>query len=191
MKNTMKFRIKNQIAMAFASILVLTAIAAVPAHATEEKPVKTSKVLPFRKISIKGNIEVTLIQKINSGITYNDNNEGDVKVMQQGESLKITGTSKAPAKLTIYVNDLYRIEADENVIVKTEGVLSTKYLQIVLKGNASADIYSTSDELYTSIQDQSALYLRGNTKTHFLFMDKHPKLTFDQFAALRTQATDF
>lgn len=187
----MKFRIKNQIAMAFASILVLTAIAAVPAHATEEKPVKTSKVLPFRKISIKGNIEVTLIQRINSGITYNDNNEGDVKVIQQGESLKITGTSKAPAKLTIYVNDLYRIEADENVIVKTEGVLSTKYLQIVLKGNASADIYSTSDELYTSIQDQSALYLRGNTKTHFLFMDKHPKLTFDQFAALRTQATDF
>ncbi|WP_293312022.1 GIN domain-containing protein [Pedobacter sp. UBA5917] len=187
----MKFSIKTQIATAFASILLVTAAVSTPAHATEEKPIKTTKVLPFRKISITGNIEVTLIQRVNPGINYDDNNEGDAKVIQQGESLKITGTSKIPGKLIIYVSDLYRIEADENVVVKTEGILSTKYLQIVLKGNASADIYSTSDELYTSIQDKSALYLRGNTKTHFLFMDKTPKLTFDQFAALHTQATDF
>lgn len=185
----MKFSIKNKIAMALASILLSTAVTT--AKATEEQPVRTYKLLPFRKISIKGNVEVTLIQRINPGITYGDNNEGDAKVIQQGESLKITSTSNNLCKLIIYVNELYRIEADENVVVKTEGILCTKYLQVILKGNAYADIYTKSEELYTSVQDKSALYLRGNTDTHFLFMDKSPKLTLDQFAALRTQATNF
>lgn len=187
----MKFNIKNQIATALASILLLTAIVATPAHATEEKPVRTSKVLPFRKIVVKGNTEITLIQRINPGITYDDNNEGNVKVIQQGDVVLITGSGTTPAKMIVYVNDLYRIEADDNANVKTEGVLCTKYLQVILKGNAHADIYTKSEELYTSIQDKSDLYLRGNTDVHFLSMDKTPKLTFDQFAALRTQATNF
>jgi len=186
----MKAYLKSQIATVSVLILLLTYIFPSTASAVEDKPVKTDKVAPFRKILIKGNIDVILIQKPDVGISYADDNEGTAKVTQQGEILAITGTSAMRGKIIVYVNDLYRIEADENAIVKTQGILSTKFLQIILKGNASADINANSQELYTAIYDKSELYLRGNTDTHFLIMDKNPKLTFDQFAALRTQATE-
>jgi len=185
----MKFNIKKLTLTAIACIL-LSNTATFTANATEEKPVKTYKILPFRKIRINGNVEVTLVQKPALGISYTDDNEGSVKVIQQGEVLNITGSSTTSAKLLVYVNDLYRIEADDDAKVKTDGILSTKYLQIILKGNAYADIYSKSEELYTSIGDKSALRLRGKTDAHFLYMDRAPNLTLDQFAALRTQAAN-
>ncbi|WP_025141842.1 GIN domain-containing protein [Pedobacter jeongneungensis] len=186
----MKAYLKSQIAMVSVLILLLTYIFPTTASAVEDKPIKTEKIAPFRKILIKGNIEVILIQRPDVGISYADDNEGNARVTQQGEILSITGTSTVLGKIIVYVNELYRIEADENAMVKTQGILSVKFLQIILKGNAIADIYTTSQELYTAIYDKSELYLRGNTDKHFLFMDKNPKLTFDQFAALRTQATE-
>lgn len=186
----MKAYLKSQIAMVSVLILLLTYIFPTTASAVEDEPIKTQKIAAFRKIIIKGNIEVVLIQKPEIGISYADDNEGNAKVTQQGEVLSITGTSTTRGKIFVYVNELYRIEAEENATIKTQGILSVKFLQIILKGNASADIYANSGELYTAIYDKSELYLRGNTDKHFLIMDKTPKLTFDRFAALHTQATE-
>ncbi|WP_316826809.1 GIN domain-containing protein [Pedobacter miscanthi] len=186
----MKSYLKPQIAMVSVIILIMTYLFPAPAKASNEKPLKTDKVSPFRKILIKGNIEVILIQKPGLNIFYADGNEGSARVTQQGEILSITGTSTVRGKIIVYVNELYRIDAAENAIVKTQGILDVKLLQIILKGNASADIYTTNQELYTAIYDKSTLYLRGNTDTHFLFMDKTPTLTLDRFAALHTQPTE-
>ncbi|KIA95080.1 hypothetical protein OC25_06985 [Pedobacter kyungheensis] len=182
----MKRYLKTQIALLLI-ILLLIPLCPTLANAKLHKPIKTGRISPFRKILIKGNIEVLLIQKPGLNISYTDDNEGNALVTQQGEILSITGTSTTRCKIRVYVNELYRIEASENAIVKTDGILSLKYLQIILKGNSSADINTTSQQLYTAIHDKSKLYLKGNTDTHFLFMDKTPSLTFDQFAVLRTQ----
>jgi len=138
---------------------------------------------------IKGNVEVMLVQRPAIGISFSDDNAGSVKVIQQGEALRITGIDNEKCKLVIYVNDIYRIEADQNAVVKTEAKLSTKFLQIILKGNAFADINTSSEGLYTEILDNSTLKLQGNTNRHTLVMGKAPNLTIDRFAAAQTDVS--
>ena len=184
----MKTSIKTLIVIALA---VITLTAALPNNlrATEKNTTMLYKIQNFRKIVIKGNVEVMLVQRPAIGISFADDNTGNVKVTQQGEVIRISGLDKEKCKLVMYVNDIYRIEADENAIVKTETKLSTKFLQIILKGNAFADIDTSSEGLYTQILDNSTLKLKGNTNHHTLVMGKASNLTIDRFAATRTDVS--
>ena len=182
----MKTSIKTLIATSLTAIVLSSAVFTTSVSATEKEPDAILKISAFKRISVKGNVEVTIIQRSNPGISYTDDNTGTAKVMQDGDNLKITSTSTEKAKLTVYVNDFYRIEASENAIVKTEGKLKTKYLQIFLKGNAHAEINTSSEGLYTVIADNADLKLSGSTDQHTLVMGKSQKLTIDRFAALKT-----
>ncbi|TCD26444.1 hypothetical protein EZ456_12645 [Pedobacter psychrodurus] len=182
----MKTSIKTLIATSLTAIVLSSAVFTTSVSATEKEPDAILKISAFKRISVKGNVEVTIIQRSNSGISYTDDNIGTAKVMQDGDNLKITSTSTEKAKLTVYVNDFYRIEASENAIVKTEGKIRTKYLQIFLKGNAHAEINTSSEGLYTVISDHADLKLSGSTDNHTLVMGKSQKLTIDRFAALKT-----
>ncbi|NMN37303.1 DUF2807 domain-containing protein [Pedobacter riviphilus] len=182
----MKTSIKTLIATSLTAIVLSSALFTTNVSAMEKEPDAILKISAFKRISVKGNVEVTIIQRSNSGISYADDNTGTAKVMQDGDNLKITSTSTEKTKLTVYVNDFYRIEASENAIVKTEGKLRTKYLQIFLKGNAHAEINTSSEGLYTVISDQADLKLSGSTDSHTLVMGKSQKLTIDRFAALKT-----
>ncbi|KRT14296.1 hypothetical protein ASU31_19990 [Pedobacter ginsenosidimutans] len=182
----MKTSIKTLIATSLTAIVLSSAVFTTSVSAIEKEPHTILKISAFKRISVKGNVEVTIIQRSNPGISYTDDNTGTAKVMQDGDNLKITSTSTEKAKLTVYVNDFYRIVASENAIVKTEGKLRTKYLQIFLKGNAHAEINTSSEGLYTVIADQADLKLSGSTDQHTLVMGKSQKLTIDRFAALKT-----
>lgn len=182
----MKTSIKTLIATSLTAIILSSALFTTSVSAAEKEPDAILKISAFKRISVKGNVEVTIIQRSNPGISYSDDNTGTAKVMQDGDNLKITSTSTEKAKLTVYVNDFYRIEASENAIVKTEGKLKTKYLQIFLKGNAHAEINTSSEGLYTVIADNADLKLSGSTDQHTLVMGKSQKLTIDRFAALKT-----
>ena len=182
----MKTSIKTLIATSLTAIVLSSALFTTSVSAAEKEPDAILKISAFKRISVKGNVEVTVIQRSNPGISYSDDNTGTAKVMQDGDNLKITSTSTEKAKLTVYVNDFYRIEASENAIVKTEGKLKTKYLQIFLKGNAHAEINTSSEGLYTVIADNADLKLSGSTDQHTLVMGKSQKLTIDRFAALKT-----
>ncbi len=182
----MKTSIKTLIATSLTAIVLSSAVFTTSVSATEKEPDAILKISAFKRISVKGNVEVTIIQRSNPGISYTDDNTGTAKVMQDGDNLKIASTSTEKAKLTVYVNDFYRIEASENAIVKTEGKLRTKYLQIFLKGSAHAEINTSSEGLYTVISDQADLKLSGSTDNHTLVMGKSQKLTIDRFAALKT-----
>jgi len=184
----MKTSIKTLIVIASA---VITLTAALPNNlrAVEKNTTILYKIQNFRRIMIKGNVEVMLVQRPAIGISFSDDNAGSVKVTQQGEVLRITGLNKETCKLVVYVNDIYRIEADQNAVVKTEAKLSTKFLQIILKGNAFADIDTSSEGLYTEILDNSTLKLKGNTNHHTLVMGKAPNLTIDRFAATHTDVS--
>lgn len=184
----MKTSIKTLIVIALA-VITLTAALPTSLRATEKNTTMLYKIQSFRRIVIKGNVEVMLVQRPAIGISYADDNTGNLKVTQQGDVLRITGIDKEKCKLVIYVNDIYRIEADQNAVVKTEAKLSTKFLQIILKGNAFADIDTSSEGLYTEILDNSTLKLRGNTNHHTLVMGKAPNLTIDRFAATQTDVS--
>jgi len=182
----MKTSIKTLIATSLTAIVLSSALFTTTVSATEKEPEKNIKISDFKRISVKGNVELTIIQKGTIGIAYNDDNYGTAKVVQDGDALRITSTSPEKTKLTVVVNDIYRIEASENAVVKTDGKLSTKYLQIFLKGNAHADINTSSEGLYTVIADDADLKLSGSTDNHTLVMGKSQKLTIDRFAALKT-----
>jgi superfamily II helicase len=182
----MKTSIKSLIATSLTAIVLSSAVFTTSVSATEKGPETILKIAAFKRVSVKGNVELTIIQRSNAGISYNDDNTGTAKVIQDGDNLKITSTGIDKVKLTVYVNDFYRIEASENAVVKTEGKLTTKYLQIFLKGNAHAEINTSSEGLYTVIADNADLKLSGSTDNHTLVMGNSQKLTIDRFAALKT-----
>ncbi|GGG92145.1 GIN domain-containing protein [Pedobacter zeae] len=184
----MKTSIKTLITIASAAI-TLTATFPASIRATEKIETRLYKTPNFRKIIIKGNVEVMLVQRPTAGIAYADDNAGNAKVTLQGEVLCITSPHKETCKLVIYVNDIYRIEADQNAVIKTEAKLSTKFLQIMLKGNAVADIDTNCEGLYTSILDSSRLKLKGNTNQHTLIMGTASNLVLDHFVAIQTKVS--
>lgn len=180
----MKTSIKTLIMVS--ALITLTAIQPNNLRAAEKIKTAIDKIANFRKLVITGNAEVMLVQRPTVGISYADDNIGNAKVTQQGEVLYINNPNKEKCKLVIFVNDIYRIEASENAVVKTEAKLSTKFLQIILKDNVFADINTSSEGLYTEILGSSTLKLKGNTNHHALVMGKAPNLTMDTFAAART-----
>ena len=188
----MKTSIKTLIATSLTTIILTSAIFATSAIATEKKP-ETASVLatPFKKVVVKGNVEITLVQRQNEGVAYTDENIGKAKITQEGNVLRITSADKEVTRLVVYVNDIYRIEAGENAVVKTNGKIKSKYLQIFLSGNAQADINSATEGLYTVISGNSDLKLSGSTDNHTLIMGKTPKITIDRFAALKTNISSF
>lgn len=182
----MKTSIKTLIASSLTAIVLSTAVFTTSVSANEIAPVKVSTVNNFKRVSVKGNVEVTLIQRGTAGVSYADDNTGNAKIIQDGDILKISSADKGITKVIVYVNDLFRIEASENAVVKTEGKLTTQFLQIFLKGNAHADINTSTEGLYTVIKDNADLKLSGSTDNHTLVMGKTQKLTIDKFAALKT-----
>lgn len=182
----MKTSIKTLIAASLTAIVLSTTVCSISVSAAPVTPLAISAVKSFKKVSISGNVEVTLIQKSATGIAYTDDNVGTAKIMQEGDVLRITSTNGTTAKVIVYVDNIYRIQASENSIVKTEGKLTSQYLQIFLKGNAHAEINTTTEGLYTVIEDQADLKLSGSTDSHTLVMGKDQKLTMDKFAALKT-----
>lgn len=182
----MKTSIKTLITSSFAAIILSSALGSTGAVAIEIPTVKVSKTSNFHRVSVKGNVEVTIIQRATTGVVYAEDNTGTAKIMQDGDVLRITSLDKGLTKVLVYVDDIFRIEASENAIVKTQGKLTTQYLQIFLKGNAHAEINTSTEGLYTVINDNADLKLSGSTDNHTLVMGKTQKLTIDKFAALRT-----
>ncbi|WP_316761247.1 GIN domain-containing protein [Pedobacter aquatilis] len=182
----MKTSIKTLIATSLTAIVLTTPIFAASAKNIKKKPTTTSVPASFKRVSVKGNVEVTFVQRQNDGINYTDDNTGKAKITQEGDILRISSTDKEVCKLIVYVNDIYRIEASENAVVRSSGKLKARFLQIFLKGNAHADINSVTEGLYTVIDDNAELKLSGATDNHTLTMGKTPKLTIDRFAALKT-----
>lgn len=181
MKNSIKTLITTSL-----TAIVLTSSVFTNNVLAAEKPTKVSAPTSFKRVSVKGNVEVTFVQRQNDGINYTEDNAGKAKITQDGDILRISSTDREVCKLIVYVNDIYRIEASENAVVKSNGKIKAKFLQIFLKGNAHADINSVTEGLYTVIDGNAELKLSGATDNHTLVMGKTPKLTIDRFAALKT-----
>ncbi|QNN43007.1 GIN domain-containing protein [Pedobacter roseus] len=170
-----------------AALVLSASIFSTSVMAGEKQPVKISAPKNFDRVVVSGKVEVTLIQNGSEGISYADENTGNVKVIQDGSALKITSTDNSPAKITVYVKNIYRVQASDEATVKTEGKLDVKYLQVFLSGNATAKINSKTESLYTVMEGNADLKLSGATGNHNVVMGSTPKLNLDKFAALKTE----
>jgi len=182
----MKTSIKTLIAVSLSAITLTTATFSTSALAAEKKPTTISAPNNFKRISIKGNVEVKIVQRKNESVAYAEDNLGKAKITQEGDLLRITSLDKEVSKIIIYVSDIYRIEAADNAVLKTEGKVKVKFLQVFLKGNAHAEINSNTEGLYTVIKDNADLKLSGATDNHTVVMGDTQRLTMDRFAALKT-----
>ncbi|WP_343523825.1 DUF2807 domain-containing protein [Pedobacter sp.] len=183
----MKTSIKTLTKSVLAAIVLSSAIFSTSVMASEKQPVKMSAPKNIGQVIVSGNIEITLVQGKKEGVSYNEDNTGKVKVIQDGHALKISSADGNTAKITVYVNNIYRIQASENAVVKTAGKLDSKYLQLFLKGDAVAEINSDTENLYTVIEGRADLKLSGATGEHILVMGTTPKLNLDGFAAMKTK----
>lgn len=182
----MKTLFKTLIASSLA--LVFTTSTALVSTASEiVKPINAEKKIAFKRILVKGNVEVTIVQGKRTGISYAEENSGKVRATQNGDGLEIVSLDNAPAKITVYVNDIYRIHALNNAKIKTQGKIKAQYLQVFLSDNASLDLDLQSEGLYTVIENEAKLNLSGSTNDHMLVMGRNQKLTMDKFAAAKTQ----
>jgi ABC-type oligopeptide transport system substrate-binding subunit len=183
----MKTSIKTLTKSLLAAIVLSASIFSTSVSAGEKQPVKFSAPKNFDKVIVSGNVEVTLIQNGREGVSYNEDNSGKVKVIQDGSALKISSADGSVSKITVYVKNIYRVQAADNAIVTTDGKLDVKFLQVFLKGNAAAQINSKTESLYTVMEESADLKLSGATDNHILVMGSTPTLNLDRFAALKTE----
>ncbi len=183
----MKTSIKTLTKSVLTAIALTSAIFSTSVMAHEKQPIKISTPKDIQQVIVSGNVEITLVQGEKESVSYNEDNTGKVKVIQDGYALKISSTDGNVAKITVSVKNIFRVQASDNAVVKTSGKLNSKYLQLFLNGDAVAAIDSNTEGLYTVIEDRADLKLSGATQDHILVMGSTPKLNLDRFAALKTQ----
>ncbi|MET4081907.1 hypothetical protein ABIB40_001858 [Pedobacter sp. UYP30] len=183
----MKTQIKNLIAASFTVLLLGGTVLSLSASPIKNIITKTTPIKPFKKITVTGNVQVTIIQIGKEGVSYADDSNGTAKVTQQGDLITISPADNGMAKVIVYVKDIYRITGDDNALVKTEGLLETTYLQVFLNGNAKADLNTTTSGLCTILADSSTLSLSGATASHSLAKSTQSVLKIGRFAALKTE----
>jgi hypothetical protein len=187
---------KTSIKSIVATSLMTLAISISSAYATTvpaPKLMSTYSVdlASIKKIVVSGNVYVNIVQASKSKVLYENENNVDVVVKKINNSLVIKGNDASKtAEITVYVDDIYRIDASGDAMVSTKGSLSLKNLQVFVKDNAKVDIDVKTESLYTVIKDSAELKLQGHTESHVLTMDKLSKLTLANFNATKTEKSN-
>jgi hypothetical protein len=140
----------------------------------------------IKKIVVTGNTRVFIVQDNRESVSMNDEDLSKVSVKQVGNTLTISSSEHNPVDVTVYVKDIYRIDASNTAVVKTVGKLNVEFLQVMLKDNAAAHIKTNTESLYTVIGDHANLELLGATAKHIVKTNGSAVLKADKFAALTT-----
>ena len=183
----MKTSINSLIAIALtATVLTTSAFTSIAANtATVDKVVTKAK--NFKRISVKGNVELLIVQGNTESIKFAEDNYGTAKVTQSGDLLTISSTNNdEKVKMVVYVNDIYRIQAADNAVVSTEGTLNTKFLQVFLSDEAKAEIKTNTESIYTVVDNYATLKLKGATQNHTLANSTTSEIVIDKFASAST-----
>ncbi|MFD0940873.1 GIN domain-containing protein [Pedobacter boryungensis] len=146
------------------------------------------KISSINKLKVSGNVEVTIIQNSKSNVLYTNEGNEDVLVKKVGGSLYVSSQNKRQTgKITLYVDDIYRIEASENATLLAKDALNLKYLQVYLSDNAYVQLNAKTENLYTTIIGSSKLDLKGSTDSYTIDMDKSSKISLDKFKSKQTE----
>jgi len=183
---------KTSIKSLFATSLIAIAISTSTVYANASAPKMISAnavdITSIQKIIVTGNVYVNIVQAPKSKFLYENENNADVVVKKTNNSIIIDGSNAIrTAEITIYVNNIYRIDASGNAMVQTKGPFNLKNLQVFAKDNAIVEVNAQTESLYTVIKDSAELKLQGHSDSHVLTMDKLSKLTLMNFTANKTE----
>ena len=140
----------------------------------------------IKKVVVKGNLRVFVVQSNSEWISLDEEDRDMVSIKQVGNTLTVGSAEKRPISITVYVKDIYRIDASEQACVKTIGKFNVKYLQIMLRDNATARIKANTHSIYTVVHDQADLELLGNSEKHIIKAHGTATMNTERFAALVT-----
>ncbi|SEB21232.1 GIN domain-containing protein [Pedobacter hartonius] len=140
----------------------------------------------IKKVVVRGNLRVFIVQGNSEWISMDEEDQPLVSIKQIGNTLTIGTTEKKPVAITVYVKDIYRIDAADNAMVKTVGKFNLKYLQVMLKDNATARIKANTHSIYTVINDRADLELLGTTEKHIIRSNGIATMNTEKFAAVVT-----
>ena len=165
-----------------ASVFSLTASAATVA-------VERGDLNPeIKKVIVTGNTTVLLVQNTREYVTMDALDLEKVTLKQIGNTLTISSSETNPVTVTVYVKDLYRIDASDKSTVRTSGNFNLQNLQVLLKDNAKARIKANTASLYTVIDGQANLELIGTSANHISKMAGIATIDTAKFAALKTES---
>jgi hypothetical protein len=140
----------------------------------------------IKKVVVKGNLKVFVVQGNSEWISLDEEDRDLISIQQIGNTLTVGSSVKRPLSITVYVKDIYRIDASGQACVKTIGKFNVKYLQVMLRDNATARIKANTKSIYTVVRDQADLELLGNAEKHIINSDATAKMNTERFAALIT-----
>ncbi|MEJ5995525.1 DUF2807 domain-containing protein [Pedobacter sp. Du54] len=186
---------KTSIKTLFATGLIALAISnsAVYANGSTSKMLSVSAVdiASIQKIIVTGNVNVTIVQAPKSKVLYQNENNTRVSVTKNNTSITIDGgNATSMAEITVFVDNIYRIDASGNAMVQTKGNFAVKNLQVFVKDHAKVEVNAQTESLYTVIKDTAELKLQGHSDSHVLTMDKLSKITLENFSASKTDKSN-
>jgi hypothetical protein len=185
----MKTSIKTIFATGLIALATISSATVYAVNPISETSISASavKISSINKLKISGNVEVTIIQNSKSNVLYTNEGNEDVSVKKVGSSIYVSSKNKNQAgKITIYVDDIYRIEASDNASVLANDLLTLKYLQVYLSDNAYVQLNAKTENLYTTITGSSKLDLKGSTDSYTIDMDKSSKISLNRFQSKQT-----
>ena len=142
----------------------------------------------IKKVIVTGTTRVLLVQNTREYVTMDALDLEKVSIKQDGNTLTINSSASNPVTVTVFVKDLYRIDASDKSDVRTSGNFSLTNLQVMLKDEAKARIKATTESLYTVIAGQAKLELIGTSAHHISKMAGIATIDTDKFAAVKTES---
>ena len=142
-------------------------------------------IASIKKLIIKGNVEVTISQDRNSNVLYTNEGSQNVLVKKLGNTIFVSSTDNA--KITLFIDDIYRLEVADDAVVNSKNTLSLKYLQVFLADNAKLGLNAKTEDLYTNIKNNANLSLSGKTGKYKISMDKSSKFEVSRFNSKSTE----
>jgi len=140
----------------------------------------------IKKVVVTGNLKVFVVQSKSEWISLDEEDRDQVSIKQVGNTLTVGSSVKRPISITVYVKDIYRIDASQQACVKTIGKFNVKYLQVMLRDNATARIKANTLSIYTVVNDRADLELLGNSEKHIIKAQGTATMNTERFAALVT-----
>lgn len=184
----MKTSIKTIIALSLAALTFTSSnIYANPIKKPTRVSATAVSVSSIKKLYISGNVEVTLVQNKNAKVLFTNEGTTEAVVKKLGDNLYISSKENTSgAKVVLYVDDVYRIDAAEDASVNISGNLKLDYLQLYLKDNANIAINAHTKGLFSSLKDAAKLNLTGSTENYTVNMDKSARISIDHFKSAQT-----
>jgi len=184
----MKTLTKTLIASALTGIILtsstIATFAAIPNHKLVSFKTGT---ITFNKVVISGNVKVILVKGQEEEVRIDEYyNPSKTTIARKGYQLLINSTEKHPITITVTIKDLNRIQAFGNASVVTKGTLNLTCLQIFLNDNATADVKTNANSMYTILKDDSTLKLSGSADSHTYIANNMGNINFENFICQKT-----